>query len=123
MHIAEQLTENIEIGAVRIDDQEGLEVVTTDSSKEVRNSRVEKEPRYWEVSVPMADIESDETEDYDSVRNMWRITERGLHTFDFKCFVDNEICKVRFASRRTITAPAGHLRHIDTFTLKEAIGE
>jgi hypothetical protein len=31
--------------------------------------------------------------------------------------------KVRFESPLQITAPAGHLRHIDTFTLKEAIGE
>ena len=122
MHIASQLTENIEIGAVRIHGQDSLEVVTTDSGKEVRNSRAADEARRWEVSLPMVDIEN-ERADYDSVRQMWIDTERGLHSFDFKCFVDDEIVKVRFESPLQITAPAGHLRHIGTFTLKEVLGE
>lgn len=122
-HIAERLTGNVEIGAARIHGQDGLEVVTTDGGKEVRNLRAEDEARRWDISIPVVDIESDDTADYDSVREMWRMTERGLHTFDFKCFVDDEIVKVRFASALQITAPAGHLRHIDTFTIKEVLGE
>jgi hypothetical protein len=113
-HISETLTENIEIGAVRIDGQDQLEVVTTDSGQEVRNSRGD-EPRRWEIALPMVD--------YDSVRAMWAETERGLHTFDFNCFVDDETVVVRFDSPLNITAPAGHLRKIDTFTIKEALGE
>lgn len=122
-HLAQQLTENIENGAVRIDSQDSLEVVTTDGGTEVRNLRAEDEPRRWEISLPLVDIEGGDTTDYDSIRQMWRDTERGLHTFDFRCFVDDEIVKVRFASQLQITAPARHLRHVDTLTIKEAIGE
>jgi len=122
-HIATRLTEHIEIGAVQVNGQESLEVVTTDSGKEVRNLRAEDEARQWQIAIPMTNIESDETEDYDSVRQMWRDTERGLHSFDFHCFVDDEIVKVRFDGSLQISAPAGHLRHIDTFTIKEVLGE
>lgn len=118
-HVATRLTENIEIGAVRLENQDGLEVVRKDNLRTVRNSRVEEEPRRWEVSLPMVDTERGETTDYDAVRQLWKDTERGLHTFDFKCFVDDEVYRVRFESPLSITAPAGHLRHIDTFTIVE----
>jgi hypothetical protein len=121
-HIATQLTENIEIGAVRLHGQEGLEVITTDGGREVRNLRAEDEARRWEISIPTVATDGDTT-DYDAVIAMWVASERGLHTFNFRCFVDDEVVKVRFQSQLQITAPAGHLRHIDTFTLKEAIGE
>jgi hypothetical protein len=121
-HLSTQLPTSVEIGAVRTDNQDGLEVVTTDGGKEVRNSRVEAEPRYWEVAMPPVSISGDMS-DYDAVKQLWTDSERGLHTFNWFCFVDNEMCKVRFASARSITAAAGHLRHIDTFTLKEVIGE
>jgi hypothetical protein len=118
-HVATRLTENIEIGAVRIENQDGLEVVTMDNLRTVRNSRVSEEPRRWEVSLPMVDIEGGDTTDYDAVRQLWRDSERGLHTFDFNCFVEDEVFKVRFASPLQITAPAGHLRQVDTFTIVE----
>lgn len=121
-HVPTQLTENIEIGAVRIHGQDGLEVITTDGGREVRNLRAEDEPRRWEIAIPVANLNGD-TADYDSVRDMWANTNRGLDTFNFNDFVEEEIVKVRFESPLQITAPAGHLRHIDTFTLKEAIGE
>ena len=121
-HLAVQLTENIEIGAVRILGQEGLEVITTDGLREVRNLRTDAEPRRWEISIPVVDIDGDTT-DYDAVQEMWFATDRGLSTFNFRDFIADEIVKVRFESPLQITAPAGHLRHIDTFTLKEAIGE
>jgi ligand-binding sensor domain-containing protein len=109
MHVAEQLTENVEIGAIRIDGQDNLEVVTTDGGLEVRNSRGD-EPRRWEIAIPIVNIESDDTADYDSVREMWLDTERGLHTFNFNCFVEDTVFKVRFDSPLNITAPAPHLR-------------
>lgn len=121
-HIHEQLTRNIEIGAVRVHGQDSLEIVITDGGKEVRNLRTEDEARRWEVAVPTCDIDN-ERDDYDSIRLMWANTNRGLDTFDFYCFVDEELVKVRFDSSLQITAPAGHLRHIDTFTLKEVLGE
>jgi hypothetical protein len=66
---------------------------------------------------------NDSTTDYDALRQMWTDTERGLHTFNFYDFVDEELVKVRFASPLQITAPAPDLRHIDTITLKEVLGE
>lgn len=122
MPLATRLTENVEIGAVRIHGQDSLEVVTTDGGKEVRNLRAEDEPRRYEVSLPTVDIDSDTT-DYDAVRQLWADSERGLIPFLFYDFVDEEDVLVRFETPLQITAPAGHLRHIDTFTLKEVIGE
>jgi hypothetical protein len=122
MHIASQFTRNIEIGAVRVHGQDGLEIVSTDGGKEVRNLRAEAEARRWEISMPTINTNGD-TDDYDSARQMWADTERGLHTFDFYDFIDGELVKVRFDSPLQITAPAAHLRHIDTFTIKEVLGE
>lgn len=121
-HIAKQLTRNIEIGATRVHNQDSLEIVTTDSGKEVRNSRASCEARRWEVALPTYSTAGDLT-DYNAVRQMWSDTERGLHTFLFYDWVDAELVRVRFDSPLQITAPAGHLRHIDTFTLKEVLGE
>ena len=122
MHLDVSLTRNIEIGAVRILGQDGLEVITTDGGKEVRNVRAEDEARRWEVSLPTVSTSGD-LADYNAVRQMWTDSERGLHSFNFYCFIDDEIVRVRFDSPLQITAPAGHLRHIDTFTLKEVLGE
>jgi hypothetical protein len=122
MHLAAQLTRNIEIGAVRVHNQDSLEIVTTDGGKEVRNLRATDEARRWEISLPTVST-SGSTTDYDSVRQMWADSERGLHTFNFYDWVEDELVKVRFDSSLQITAPAGHLRHIDTFTLKEVLGE
>ncbi len=117
-HVDVHLTRNIEIGAARIDGQDGLEIVKLDNLQEVRNSRTDSEPRSWEISLPTISTAGDTT-DYDAVRQMWTDTLRGLHTFNFHCFVDDETVKARFASPLQITAEAGHLRHIDTFTLIE----
>jgi hypothetical protein len=123
MPLGTRFTENVEIGAIRIHGQDSLEVVTTDGGKEVRNLRAEDEPRRYQVSLPVVDIEGDDTADYDSVRQMWADSGRGLEPFYFHDFVDQEDVLVRFESELQITAPAGHLRHIDTFTLKECLGE
>lgn len=120
MHLDVSLTENVEIGAMRVLNQDALEVETTDGGFEVRNLRADDEPREWEFSLPMVDVNLDTT-DYDSVRSLWALSERGLHTFNFNDFVDDTVYRVRFASKLQITAPAGHLRHIDTFTLRELL--
>lgn len=119
-HVNSSLTRAIEIGARRIDNQNGLEVIRQDNLRTVRNSRVDVEPREWEVSLPPVDVNGD-TADYDAVRQMWTDTYRGLHTFDFYDFVTGETVKVRFASPLQITAEAGHLRHIDTLTIVEEL--
>ena len=119
MHINSSLTRNIEIGAVRVDGQDGLEIVTQDNLQEVRNSRVDSEPREWQIALPTVSTAGDMT-DYNAIRQMWRDTLRGLHTFDFYDHVDGVMCRVRFASPLQITADAGHLRHVDTITIREA---
>jgi hypothetical protein len=118
-HVNSQLTRNIEIGAVRVDGQDGLEVVVQDNLQEVRNSRVDSEPREWQISLPPVSTSGDLT-DYNAIRQMWHDTLRGLHTFDFYDYVDAKMCRVRFASPLQITMDAGHLRHVDTITLREA---
>lgn len=123
-HIAERLTENVEIGALRIDPQEGLEIARQDNLRTVRNSRVDSEPIRWEIAFPVVNVEEDGDEEklnanYESVRTMWDQTERGLHTFDFKCFVDGLVHKVRFDSQLETSAPAGHLRKIESVTIVE----
>lgn len=120
MHLDLQFTENVEIGAQRFYPQDSLDVETQDSGFEVRNLRADDEPRQWQIALPMADIDQDTT-DYDSVRSIWSDTKRGLYTFNFNCFIDDTIYRVRFASALQITAPAGHLRHIDTFTIRETL--
>lgn len=119
MDLDSQFTRNIEIGALRIDGQDGLEVVTTDGGKEVRNARTELDPRQWEISLPPCS--TSDSADYDSVRQMWRDTERGAHSFLFYDYIDDELVRVRFASPVQISMPAGHLRKIETFTVREVL--
>lgn len=121
-HLAMQLTRNIEIGAVRIHGQDSLEVVTTDGGREVRNLRAEDEPRRWECAGHTVSTDGDMT-DYNSILNMWYDSNRGLDTFNFYDLIDDELIRVRFETPLQISAPAPHLRHIDTFTLKECLGE
>lgn len=118
-HIDVFLTRNIEIGALRIDPQDNLEVIPMDNGRTVRNSRVTVEPVRWEIAFPTVDAEGNNTSDYESVRQMWTDTERGLHTFNFTCPMDETVHKVRFASAMQVAGPAGHLRKIETLTLVE----
>lgn len=124
MHLELQFTQNVEIGAQRVLGQDALEVVTQDSGLEVRNLRAAAEPRVWQVALPTVDVDAD-TADLDSALTMWgtsaRGSWRGLHTFNFHCFVDNAVYRVRFASPLQVTGAAGHLRHADTFTLRETL--
>jgi hypothetical protein len=124
MHLDVQFTQNIEIGAQRVFSQDSLEVVTQDSEFEVRNLRTSEEPRQWQIALPTIDVDGD-TADFDSVMTMWGTsaqgTFRGLHTFNFRDFVDDAIYRVRFASSVQVTAAAGHLRHVDQFTVREAL--
>ena len=115
-HITTSFTRNIEIGARREDSMDGLEIVRTDGNKEVRNARTEFEPRRYEIAGYTC---TSDNEDFLSMRQMWRDTERGLHTFDFYDWVDEETVKVRFETPMSITSEAGHLFHVDTLTLIE----
>jgi hypothetical protein len=120
MHLELSFTQNVEIGAQRIDNQDGLEVVEQDNFLEVRNLSTDDEPKEWQVAIPTVDVDGDTT-DYDSVRDLWATSKRGLFSFNFHDFVDEATYRVRFASHLPITAPAGHLRHTDTFTLRQVV--
>jgi hypothetical protein len=115
-HVDVHLTRNIEIGARREDSMDGLEVVRTDGNQEVRNSRTDFEPRRYEIAGYSCNSDN---EDFIAMRQMWRDTERGLHTFNFYDWIDEEVVKVRFETPMSITSEAGHLFHVDTLTLKE----
>jgi hypothetical protein len=91
MHFDLQLTQNVEIGAQRMLNQEALDVEQTDGFQEVRNLRTEDEPRQWQIALPTIDTAGD-TADYDSVLAMWATTSRGAD-----------------------------LRHIDPFTIKQTL--
>lgn len=123
MHIDERLTDNVEINALRIDPQDGLEITAKDSGRTVRNSRVTDEPVRWEIAFPITDVENGDEDvldaNFESVRRMWRQTERGLHTFNFLCFVDGEVHKVRFDSELQTSAAASHLRKIESVVIRE----
>lgn len=121
-HVAQRLSENVEIGALRIDPQDGLQIARKDNLRTVRNSRVSEDPIRWEIAFPVIDQDGDTTkleDNYASVKRMWKYTERGLHTFDFKCFDDGLIHRVRFDSPLETEAPAGHLRKIGSVTIVE----
>jgi hypothetical protein len=124
MHLELQFTQNVENGAERVLGQDALDVVTQDSNFEVRNLRAANEPRVWQVALPTIDVNGD-TADFDSVFVLWGNSSngswRGLHTFNFRCFVDDATYRVRFASSLQVTGPAGHLRHADTFTIRETL--
>jgi hypothetical protein len=111
------LTENIEIGAVRriVWDRE---IVRTDGGQEVRNTRWAAPLRSYEISMPSVSTSGDLT-DYNAVLQVWEDSEGGTLTFTFHDWVDDEDVVVRFDSELQISSEAGHLRHIDTFTLQE----
>jgi hypothetical protein len=118
MHLATQLTENHELNAVRIIERD-FEVVRTDGGNEVRNTRWETPLRRFEVAGYHC---NDDNADFLSIQEMWEDTEGGVHTFMFRDFVADELVKVRFDGGLQITAPAPHIRKIDTFTLQEVRG-
>ena len=115
-HIHEQFTRNIEIGATREDPMDGLEVIPTVPGKTVRNAYTDAEPRRYEIAGYTCTADN---ADFISMRQMWRATERGLHTFNFYDWIDDVTVKVRFTTPMRITSDAGHLFHIDTFTIEE----
>lgn len=117
MHISTSLTRSIEIGAVRREEWD-IEVVRTDGGQEVRNTRWAESLRSYDIALPQATTAGSLT-DFNAVVQMWRDTEGGTHTFNFYDWIDAKTVKVRFGTPLQITSDAGHLRHIDTFTLQE----
>lgn len=116
MHLDSQLTRQVEIGAVRRQEW-AIEVIRTDGGQEVRNSRWSEPLRAYDVALPSCTQTSRDT--FDAVMQMWTDTNGGTDSFWFYDWVDDELVKVRFDSAPQVTSDAGHLLHMDTFTLQE----
>ena len=95
------------------------EIVTTDGGKEVRNQRQSRYKRYYDVAVPTA---TRDNEAYLLVIQAFEDTLGGTLPFQIIDWTDETgetVVKVRFDGELQISSPAGHLDHIDTFTLVE----
>lgn len=117
-HHAVNLPEEVELGAVRHAEW-GTEVVTTDSGREVRNSRWAEPKRSYEVSFPPA---SRDDAIYQAVIALYEQMEGSLHSFNLVDWTDESggtVVPVRFDSPLVITGIATHLDHIETMTLVE----
>lgn len=79
-HLATRLTEHVELGAVRRD-VDDLEVVRTDGGSEVRNTRWSQSLLAFDVSFPTATRDDPV---FLEVRNAYRATRAGLHSFKFR---------------------------------------
>lgn len=122
MHLNQYLPQSVEIGAVK-----RLvwlpEIITTDGGNEVRNQRRSRPTTYFDVSMPTCTRDS---ADYQAVLQLFEDTLGGTGTFWMTDYTDetgNTVVKVRFDGELQITSPAGHLDHIDTFTLVEVFDE
>jgi hypothetical protein len=95
------------------------EIVQSDGGKEVRNQRQSRAKRYYDISVPTA---TRDNAAYLEVLQLFEETLGGNDTFSITDWTDETtgtVVKVRFDGELQITSPAGHLDHIDTFTLVE----
>ncbi|HXH52530.1 MAG TPA: DUF2460 domain-containing protein [Sphingomicrobium sp.] len=85
MHLSTRLSDHVEIGAVRRDLDDGLEVVTTDGGWEVRNDRWAQPLLAFDISFPTSERDDPV---FLEVRGAYRATRRGAHSFRFKDWSD-----------------------------------
>ena len=93
-HIATRLTEHVEIGATRRD-VDDIEVVRTDGGAEVRNTRWSQSLLAFDVSFP-ASTRDDAV--FLEVRNAYRATRAGLHSFKFRDWSEYQATNAEFAT-------------------------
>ena len=121
-HLHMTLPSSVEIGAVKR--LEWLpEIVTTDGGNEVRNQRRSRAKVYFDCSMPTC---TRDNADYLAVIQLFHDSLGGTHSFSFVDYTDESgetVVKVRFDGELQITSPAGHLDHIDNFTLVEVFDE
>ncbi len=112
------LPTEIEIGAVKRTNW-NTEIVTTDGGREVRNARWSDPLVTYEVSFPTS---TREQAIYSAVVALFEEAMGSLYSFNFVDWTDESgmtVVTVRFDGPLQITGVAGHIDHIDTFTLIE----
>jgi hypothetical protein len=115
MHFHQQLPAVIANGAAKRTEWE-FETVTTVGGKEVRNSLWSTPLRRFEV--PMAARKVDDP-NLVAVRDLWNVTEGGLHSFDFYDEEEDETIKVRFDAELVVNFEQGPWVRVDTLQLRE----
>lgn len=93
-HIATRLTENVEIGATRREEDD-VEIVRTDGGNEVRNARWSQPLLAFDVSFPMS---ARDDAVFLEVRNAYRATRAGLHSFKFRDWSDYQATLAEFGT-------------------------
>jgi uncharacterized protein (TIGR02217 family) len=116
--LAIELPNSIEIGATKR--LEWIpEIVTSDGGKEVRNQRTSRAKRYYDIAFPTC---TRDNAAYLAVLQLFEESMGGNDSFWITDWTDESgetKVKVRFDGELQISSPAGHLDHIDTFTLVE----
>lgn len=121
-HLDAFLPTSVEIGAVKRFVWMP-EIVTTDGGNEVRNQRRSRATRYYDCAMPTC---TRDNADYLAVLQLFEDSLGGTDSFNLTDWTDESgetVVKVRFDGELQITSPAGHLDHIDTFTLVEVFDE
>lgn len=116
MHLNIQLPTTIANGATRAELWE-KEVITQVGGGEVRNSLWSKPIRTYEIPFPPR--QSHDHADVAAVRQIWRLTEGGVHSFNFLDDQDDEIVKVRFDNDLVINSIDGPWVRVETVLLRE----
>jgi uncharacterized protein (TIGR02217 family) len=93
-HITTRLSDHVEIGATRIEEQD-VEIVQTDGGNEVRNTRWSQPLLRFELSFPMSRRDD---EVFIEVRNAYRACRGALHSFKFRDWSDYEVTNELFGT-------------------------
>lgn len=93
-HIATRLSDHVEIGAVRIEEQD-VEIVQTDGGNEVRNTRWSQPLLRFELSFPMSRRDD---EVFLEIRNAYRACRGALHSFKFRDWSDYQATDEQFGT-------------------------
>lgn len=116
MHIEVTLPNRFRVGAEKTDHWD-KEVVTTVGGHELRNTEWDSPLRSFNVSLPAREATH---EDFVAVREIWRLTDGGTHSFNLLDWVDEEVVRVRFDSDLDIQTPKRLQQHrVERFTLRE----
>lgn len=98
-HINTRLSDHVEIGAVRIEEQE-VEISRTDGGNEVRNTRWSQPLLRFEIAFPTSQRDDSV---YLEVRNAYRAAMGMLHSFKFRDWSDYQATDAEFAVSDGVT--------------------